>query len=97
MQFFLYSIFYSSHPYLFFNEDHETVTFFGFNVDCSGNLIDPDHSNTVIKKNIMSRNLYFNLNNQMKSMRNKSEWESLNTNYNRLTRLKFFLDTLFFV
>ena len=31
----------SPHPYIFFNPDHATMTFLGFQVDQNGNLLDP--------------------------------------------------------
>ena len=32
---------YSYHPYIFFNKDHNSMTFIGFNVTSNGTLIDP--------------------------------------------------------
>lgn len=34
---------YSSHPYLFFNQDRVTITFVGFIVTPQGDLVDPRH------------------------------------------------------
>ena len=31
----------SFHPYIFFNKDHNSMTFIGFNVKDNGDLIDP--------------------------------------------------------
>ena len=31
----------SFHPYIFFNKDHNSMTFIGFNVNNNGDLIDP--------------------------------------------------------
>lgn len=82
-----YIIFYFSvcsfHPYLFFNQDHVTLTFLGFNVDSRGNLYDPDTKN-IIQPGIMTRDLYQDLNCQM-----EKDYMTLNTNYNRLKRLVF--------
>ena len=47
---------YSFHPYLLFNKDQDSFTFFGFSVDKRGHAIDPV-STDVIKHNIMSPNL----------------------------------------
>ncbi|XP_065678762.1 E3 ubiquitin-protein ligase rnf213-alpha isoform X2 [Hydra vulgaris] len=67
----------SLHPYLFFNQDHATMTFFEFNIDQSGNLFDPE-TGSVIKKNIMSTELYHDINRQMEGC--------LNTKYKLLNR-----------
>ena len=48
---------FSSHPYIFFNQDKVSVTFVGFTVTQNGDLIDPDHRG-VLEKSIMSQNLY---------------------------------------
>ncbi|KAJ8345991.1 hypothetical protein SKAU_G00301840, partial [Synaphobranchus kaupii] len=49
------------HPYIFFNDDHESMTFIGFhlkvNEQNSVDAIDPLRK-TVIKRNVMSRELY---------------------------------------
>ncbi|XP_065678667.1 E3 ubiquitin-protein ligase rnf213-alpha isoform X7 [Hydra vulgaris] len=71
----------SSHPYLFFNQDHATMTFFGFNIDSNGNLLDPDRK-TIIKQGVMTKNLYDDLKRQMRG----TEWRCLNTNYKLLSR-----------
>ena len=73
----------SFHPYLFFNQDHVTLTFLGFNVDSRGNLYDPD-TKQIIQRGIMTRDLYNDLNRQM-----ERDYMTLNTNYNRLKRLVF--------
>ncbi|XP_065678772.1 E3 ubiquitin-protein ligase rnf213-alpha isoform X3 [Hydra vulgaris] len=70
----------SYHPYIFFNQDHETMTFFGFNIDLNGNLLDPDCI-TIKKQGIMTKNLYAVLKHQC-----GTEWECLNTNYKNLSR-----------
>ena len=71
------TLFLSSHPYLFFNQDHTTMTFFGFNVDITGNLFDAD-TQQIIKENIMSTELYRDISRQMPGC--------LNTNYKNLNR-----------
>lgn len=52
------------HPYIFFNDDHESMTFIGFHLQPNGqnyvDAIDPS-SRRVIKKNIMTIQLYENL------------------------------------
>ena len=50
----------SKHPYLFFNQDHITMTFLGFSVSSHGNLIDPK-TDTIIQKGVMSKQLYEDL------------------------------------
>ena len=52
----MYFFFNSSHPYIFFNKDCVTMTFVGFHIDQSGNLIDPDRR-VIIQHNLMSRDL----------------------------------------
>ncbi|XP_076009047.1 E3 ubiquitin-protein ligase rnf213-alpha-like isoform X2 [Genypterus blacodes] len=52
------------HPYIFFNNDHESMTFIGFHLQPNGrNGIDAINPSTrqVIKENIMSRQLYTGL------------------------------------
>ncbi|XP_037112942.1 E3 ubiquitin-protein ligase rnf213-alpha isoform X6 [Syngnathus acus] len=55
------------HPYIFFNEDHSSMTFIGFylrsNSQNAYDAIDP-RSGTVIKTNVMSKELYQGLHNQ---------------------------------
>ncbi|KAJ7355098.1 hypothetical protein OS493_027887, partial [Desmophyllum pertusum] len=46
----------SSHPYIFFNQDRNTMTFVGFHIDKNGNLIDPDR-HCIIRPNLMSSGL----------------------------------------
>ncbi|XP_066519298.1 E3 ubiquitin-protein ligase rnf213-alpha-like [Hoplias malabaricus] len=49
------------HPYIFFNEDHQSMTFIGFHLNVNDHkgvdAIDPS-TNKVIKKNIMTKQLY---------------------------------------
>ncbi|CAC5418278.1 RNF213 [Mytilus coruscus] len=48
----------SPHPYLFFNPDHHSMTFLGFNIDRrTGNLIDLQTKN-VLEEGIMQQNLF---------------------------------------
>ncbi|XP_019643756.1 PREDICTED: E3 ubiquitin-protein ligase rnf213-alpha-like [Branchiostoma belcheri] len=44
------------HPYLFFNSDHQTMTFLGFHVDGNGNIRDPTN-NRVLQQNVMGKPL----------------------------------------
>lgn len=37
----MYFVFSSVHPYIFFNKDHNSMTFIGFCATDSGDLIDP--------------------------------------------------------
>ena len=48
----------STHPYLFFNPDHETLSFLGFKVDEDGNaeFLDPQ-TGEIIRKSLMPRRL----------------------------------------
>lgn len=52
------------HPYIFFNDDHESMTFIGFHLELNEqNYVDAVDLSTrrVIKKNVMTRVLYENL------------------------------------
>ncbi|XP_064641334.1 E3 ubiquitin-protein ligase rnf213-alpha-like isoform X1 [Lineus longissimus] len=54
----------SPHPYIFFNPDHHSITFLGFNIDKeTGNLID-HQTKAVLKEKIMSKQLFEALNRQ---------------------------------
>ncbi|XP_053385748.1 E3 ubiquitin-protein ligase RNF213-like [Mercenaria mercenaria] len=46
----------SPHPYLFFNEDGETFTFLGFNINAYGDLVDIE-TNAILERRIMSPDL----------------------------------------
>ena len=46
----------SEHPYLFFNQDHVSVSFLGFIVNSNGDLLDKLNRN-VIERRIMSKQL----------------------------------------
>ncbi|XP_066291012.1 E3 ubiquitin-protein ligase RNF213-like isoform X3 [Branchiostoma lanceolatum] len=46
----------SPHPYLFFNADHNTMTFLGFYVDRAGSVIDA--SGQLLEQNVITGNLY---------------------------------------
>ena len=54
---------FSSHPYIFFNQDKVSVTFVGFRVARNGDLIDSDRGG-VLERSIMSQNLYTGLKTQ---------------------------------
>ena len=47
---------FSPHPYLFFNQDHITMTFLGFFINSAGDLVDPQTSQTL-EKGLMSKPL----------------------------------------
>ena len=47
---------FSPHPYLFFNQDHITLTFLGFFVNFAGDVVDPETSQTL-EKGLMSKQL----------------------------------------
>ena len=53
----------SHHPYIFFNEDGVTMSFFGISLDRNYNLINPD-TGEILENNIMSKNLYEQLRHQ---------------------------------
>ncbi|XP_068759451.1 E3 ubiquitin-protein ligase rnf213-alpha-like isoform X4 [Montipora capricornis] len=46
----------SPHPYLFFNEDHITMTFLGFSINSNGDLVDPQAS-TILDRGLMPKRL----------------------------------------
>ena len=47
---------FSPHPYLFFNQDHITMTFLGFSINSNGDLVDPQTS-TILEKDLMPKSL----------------------------------------
>ena len=49
-------IFYSPHPYIFFNQDGISITFVGFTVNKNGDLI--DCKNKIIERAMMTPKLY---------------------------------------
>ena len=51
---------FSPHPYIFFNEDRISITFVGFTVTPSGDLIDPTNKR-VLERAIMTPQLYTGL------------------------------------
>ncbi|KAJ7339383.1 hypothetical protein OS493_005778 [Desmophyllum pertusum] len=44
----------SPHPYLFFNQDHITMTFLGFYINSVGDLVDPQNGH-ILEKGLMSK------------------------------------------
>ncbi|XP_022803330.1 E3 ubiquitin-protein ligase rnf213-alpha-like isoform X2 [Stylophora pistillata] len=46
----------SPHPYLFFNQDHITLTFLGFFINSAGDLVDPQTGQTL-ERGLMSKHL----------------------------------------
>lgn len=50
----------SPHPYIFFNQGGESLTFVGFTVDENGDLINPINRQ-IIQQAIMTKKLYFGL------------------------------------
>lgn len=70
----LYLIVYSTHSYIFFNEDRSTVTFVGFIIDKRGNLCNPQGA--IIEPNYMSRRLHDGLERQeVKLSDNHNNWQ----------------------
>lgn len=65
-------LFSSIHPYIFFNPDHETLTFLGFRVDLDGNLLDPQTGETIGEQ-LMSRHLRTGLHVQKVDLNNDFE------------------------
>ena len=73
-------LFFSPHPYVFFNEDRHSMTFLGFFIDRnSGDAIDPV-TRTVLVANVMPRPLQDGL---------TRNYVSLNENFDTLPRLNF--------
>ena len=50
----------SFHPYIFFNQDHVSVTFLGFKITSKGHLVDPK-TETIIEKRLLTRELRYGL------------------------------------
>lgn len=69
-------MFYSPHPYVFFNSDRHSMTFLGFNIDARGNMLD-QRTNAVLEQNVMPKPL------QEALVRNRVP---LNENFDRLAR-----------
>ena len=68
-------IFCSYHPYLFFNEDGMSITFVGFNVTRTGDLMDPV-KNKTIEAGVMTPQLHTGLqHNQVNLSENYQAWE----------------------
>ena len=53
---------FSSHPYIFFNDDGVSITFVGFIINSKGDLVDPRR--TVLEPHIMHPRLYAGLKHQ---------------------------------
>ena len=58
----------SHHPYLFFNKDGNTFTFFGLNINAAGDLVHKrsNGSNEIIEPGLMSSDLCGTLSENMK-------------------------------
>ena len=52
----MFLLLHSPHPYLFFNQDHITMTFLGFFINSAGDLVDPQTRQTL-EKDLMSKPL----------------------------------------
>ena len=46
------------HPYIFFNDDCVTMSFFGISIDNQMNLVHPDRPSEVLEEKIMTKSLY---------------------------------------
>ena len=64
----------STHPYIFFNPDHVTLTFLGFQVDADGvsQFLDPQ-TGEIIQQQLMSRHLRTGLHVQNVDLNNDFE------------------------
>ena len=51
-----YFVIRSPHPYLFFNQDHITMTFLGFYINSVGDLVDPQKGQ-ILERRLMSKRL----------------------------------------
>ncbi|CAH1273731.1 RNF213 [Branchiostoma lanceolatum] len=67
----------SPHPYLFFNADHNSMTFLGFYVDRAGSVIDA--SGQLLEQNVITGNLYQGL---------TGNGVKFNANFDDLTRFE---------
>ena len=66
---------FSPHPYLFFNQDHITMTFLGFYINSAGDLVDPQ-TRTTLEKGLMSKQLLTGLQAQgVDFATNANNWE----------------------
>ena len=59
MQLLSFDSIFSSHPYIFFNNDGVSITFVGFIINTNGDLIDPRR--TILVPRIMTKQLYTGL------------------------------------
>ena len=57
----LYVLYFSAHPYLFFNDDRMSFTFVGFMVTRNGDLYDPAPKGAILEAGIMTPKLYTDL------------------------------------
>ena len=65
------------HPYLFFNEDHVSMTFLNFVVDANGNLLNPKNSLNILHGGLLNKQLLEGL---------KIQRVSLNQDFDKLSR-----------
>ena len=81
--FFLFCWAFSHHPYLFFNNDGSTFTFFGLNINAAGDLVfkAKNGANKIVEPGLMTSGLYGVL---MENM--KFDIVNLATDYERLPR-----------
>ena len=65
--FLTFFIYFSHHPYLFFNNDGSTFTFFGLNLNTSGDLVHKSgHHSDIVETALMKQELYGVLSENMK-------------------------------
>lgn len=70
----------SAHPYLFFNKDGNSMTFFGINITPQLHLVNPE-TKAILMKNIIEKALYEILQTQM-----RSDFINLQTNFSTLAK-----------
>ena len=71
----------SSHPYIFFNEDGITMSFFGICLDRNLNLVDPDNTSKVLEERIMTPNLF----EVLRAQNHRDSIPMFNMNYDHLS------------
>ena len=50
----------SFHPYIFFNDDHVSLTFLGFKITPDGNLVDPK-TGAIVEEQLLTKELRYGL------------------------------------
>jgi hypothetical protein len=76
----------SPHPYIFFNEDGHSMSFFGFRLDGQRNLLD-ERTNKVLVPRIMTRELYQGLVNNRVPFNEPFEQKTLDAKLEEISRV----------